>query len=160
MRTITPEAHDAIRDRLYAAAATAADEARAASYPTKAKRQAAIDFAFAEARPVALPGESQADARRRLMASIRRQRREPGTGDLTFPKFKPGMSTAAYVAAALAPSQRAHLGPLNTAPCTLYEGGALDFEPAHETIEDTTPDNAPAAPSGMRTLTAEGFALI
>lgn len=56
----------------------------------------------------------------------------------SYPKFKPGMSTAEYVCAYSSMNKHGVLPgmALNTAPCALYENGALDFEVVEEQIED------------------------
>lgn len=72
-----------------------------------------------------------------------------------FPKFTPGMSTREYVTQFIASNQGAawgahplpfDLATLNGAPCTLYEGGAPDFDVIEETdTPATTADTAAAA---------------
>ena len=63
----------------------------------------------------------------------------------TFPKFEAGMSTRDYVTQYMAANQGAchgaatlpyDLATLNAAPCTLYAGGALDFDAIEEPNDD------------------------
>ena len=74
----------------------------------------------------------------------------------SYPKFAPGMSTAEYVVRFAAMNQpdpafkagkgAANVLPfdnLNTAPCGLYEGGAVDYEVAHEIEAEELPEVAP-----------------
>lgn len=73
-----------------------------------------------------------------------------------FPAFEPGMSTARYVNEYAALNVR-HGGlpydyaTLNKASATLYEGGALDFEPVHE-IDDATAAAVAPRPTTERTI--------
>lgn len=76
---------------------------------------------------------------------LQKQTRAPAMRDLggkVFPAFKPGMSTAEYVRAyeAAQPCDTVYktgfYKHLNAEPCTLYEGGALDFVPVHEVCEE------------------------
>lgn len=83
----------------------------------------------------------------RTAAKLRSACRTPSTrqhvGARVFPKFEQGMSTAEYVAAFETLNQNAY-GEVNAlpynltnylAPCTLYEGGALDFDAIEEPID-------------------------
>lgn len=59
----------------------------------------------------------------------------------SYPKFTPGMSTAEYVAKFSAANGAANVLPFDlsqyTAPCALYENGALDFDVIEEQIEES-----------------------
>ena len=83
----------------------------------------------------------------RTAAKLRSACRTPSTrqhvGARVFPKFEQGMSTAEYVAAFETLNQNAY-GEVNAlpynltnylTPCTLYEGGALDFDAIEEPID-------------------------
>jgi len=76
---------------------------------------------------------------------LQKQVRKPVLRDIggkVFPIFTPGMSTAEYVRAyeAAQPCDTVYktgfYKHLNAEPCTLYEGGALDFSPVHEVCEE------------------------
>ena len=74
---------------------------------------------------------------------LQKQVHKPALRDRSFgmfPEFRPGMSTKEYVLL-YAGSQtglrnEGFFAPLNAEPATLYEGGALDFVPVHELIEE------------------------
>ncbi len=120
-------------------------------------------------------GEDQAEAVRRLMVATKR--RHKAADSRTYPAYLPGMSTADYVALyehanAISQNTRDMLkqagdgrragtfwAPLNTAPAALYEGGALDFEPVAEVVNDTPAPVQPAAPSMRAQAPAAAAAL-
>lgn len=103
-------------------------------------------------------GEDQAAAIKRLRAATARAWKRPDAR--AFPTYKPGMSTAEYVAAYEGGNHLRHAGgatfwqPLNTAPAGLYDGGALDWAADPEFLADAPlasaelapPDSAPAEP--------------
>lgn len=82
-------------------------------------------------------GEDQTMAMRRVLTAARRRPAE----SRAYPKFKPGMSTAEYVAAYEDANGGTHPSatfwrPLNGQPATLYEGGALDWAPLAELLAE------------------------
>jgi hypothetical protein len=84
-------------------------------------------------------GETQAKAMKRILAASRRVAADRAP---SFPTFKPGMSTADYVAQFHSMNSGRSLitagffGELNTEPAALYENGAFDFAPVMETVAD------------------------
>jgi len=124
-----------------------------AHFNITARRYAAGGHCFAR------PAEGQAAAIRRMMTAHRMPSKRAGSGwsgdvKRDFPLYRPGMSTAQYVAlyeAGLSGCLRLTGGadfwaPLNTEPATLYEGGALDFAAERVEIEaEPAPVEAAAA---------------
>lgn len=112
---------------------------------TAAQHAAAVSRGQLSGNPTfAKLGEDQAAAAKRMQAQAMRK---PAVRR-TFPKFKPGMSTAEYVAQYEASNSggtmcRGFWGNLNTEPAALYEGGALDWAP--ELLPEEFTDEAPEA---------------